>query len=111
MLVLSAAVCGCGCGCGDRRAARKPMSPLRSTPTSKATDTEICHRAVGSELEHPGAPANGIRASTGQIKGHRVPLGSPCQLRNFPTAAFTFHGSARVGIGPPMKGFIHLDMT
>lgn len=52
------------------------MSPFRSTPTSKA-DTEICHRAVGSELEHPGAPANGIKGSTGQIKGLQVPLGAP----------------------------------
>lgn len=102
----------CERGRYHRGATGKPEEiPVRSTPTSKA-NAEICHRAVGSELEHPGAPSNGIKGSTGQIKGLRVPLGSPCQPRNFPAAALTFNGSGIVGILPAlMKGLIHHDMT
>lgn len=86
--------------CRYCHAFRKPdESPFRSAPTSKANG-EICRQAVGSELEHPGAPSNGIKASTGQIKGLQVPLCSPCQPRYFSAAAFKLIGVGRVGTLP-----------
>lgn len=70
-------------GCCRHTSCEADESPLRSTPTSKANG-EICRQAVSSELEHPGAAANGIKASMVQIKGLRVPLWSPCQPRYIP---------------------------
>lgn len=86
--------------CRYRHAFRKPdESPFRSAPTSKANGG-ICRQAVGSELEHPGAPSNGIKASTGQIKGLQVPLCSPCQPRYSSAAALKLIGAGRVGTLP-----------
>lgn len=70
-------------GCCRHTSCKADESPFRSTPTSKANG-EICRQAVGSELEHPGAATDGIKASMVQIKGLRVPLWFPCQPRYIP---------------------------
>lgn len=69
--------------CCRHTSCKADESPFRSTPTSKANG-EICRQAVSSELEHPGAATNGIKASMVQIKGLRVPLWFPCQPRYIP---------------------------